>query len=114
MFSEEEEKDWQGAGRLFVALCIIRTERKLDPERGFSFSELTDPRAVRRVSAAHYLGYALRCFNSGLRNRGINMNDKAWIRCQKNRPICPLYAKILEAADSEIHEQQHGQADEPS
>ncbi|KAF9769403.1 hypothetical protein IL306_013180, partial [Fusarium sp. DS 682] len=94
---EEEEEDWQGAGRLFLALCMIRTERKPDPEHGFSLLEqFTDPRAVRQVTAAHYLGYALRCFNSGFSDGGISMDGQAWLKCQKDQSICLLYAKMLE------------------
>lgn len=112
---EEEDEDWQGAGRLFLALCIIRTERNPDPERGFSLLEqFPDPRAVRQVTAAHYLGYALRCFNSGISDVGISMDDQSWLRCQSDQSLCPLYAKMFEGMTSEMYERQHDQVDEPT
>ncbi|KAG7402702.1 hypothetical protein Forpe1208_v017030 [Fusarium oxysporum f. sp. rapae] len=113
MFGEEEEEDWQGAGRLFVALCFIRADRESDPEHSFSLLEqFIDPRAIRQVTAAHYLDYALRCFNAGLSFKGIRMGDQRWLKCIRDQWICPYFARIMEGAASKMYKQQHDQADE--
>lgn len=99
-------EQWFGAGRLFIALCIYRAT--LEQNRGEPFpTECVDGKTLWPVSATIYLGFARRCFNSGLSwPTGVRISLQEWKTCQSDLGFCISRAKKMEVEAFKHYEEK--------
>ncbi|KAI5456104.1 hypothetical protein BGZ63DRAFT_496627 [Mariannaea sp. PMI_226] len=100
---DKQRPQWLEAGCLFISLCIYRAtlERKLgEPFRNvWMGGEILSP-----VRAVDYLGFARRCFNSGLPYPVcVRIPLEKWMNCQSDLGVCVSQAERLKTSALELY-----------